>query len=177
VPPIASGYATDRVYRLHREELDTGVQWVLREQGVLLPVRKQYDSGDVNEWLQSYEDAGPTIELRFLGAGSGDGVDGLLTWRSVAWNRTIWLVDIRVRRRLRGRGLGSALVGTLKRIADSSGVRGISVETQITNFPAIQFYRAQGFEVTGFNDHLYANDDLTRQDVALYLFLELSGAQ
>ncbi|MBV9281740.1 MAG: GNAT family N-acetyltransferase, partial [Chloroflexi bacterium] len=49
---------------------------------------------------------------------------------------------------------------------------GIAVETQINNYPAVSFYRKHGFEISGFNDHLYSNDDLARQDVALFLFRE-----
>lgn len=176
VPPIASGYITDRLYRLERESLEAGVRWALREHRVPNPFEKQYDSGDINEWMQSYQDAGPPDELHFLGAGRGASVDALLTWRPVAWNQSVWLLDIRVRERKRGSGLGSALVRALREIGMQQGARGISVETQISNYPAIRFYRSHGFEITGFNDHLYTNDDLMQQDVALFLFLELSDA-
>jgi ribosomal protein S18 acetylase RimI-like enzyme len=51
-------------------------------------------------------------------------------------------------------------------------LRGIFVETQVQNYPAICFYRHHGFEIAGFNDHLYSTSDLEVGDVALFLFRE-----
>lgn len=170
--PIPSGYTTDRVYRLERSERDSASQWTLRETRPPVPLHKSYDTGDAHDWLRSYADAGPPNELHFLGAARGSEVLGLVTWRAVEWNQTLWLVDIRVRERERRSGIGSALVEALRRQADEERARGIFVETQITNFPAVRFYQSHGFQICGFNDHLYTNQDAETQDVALFLFLE-----
>jgi ribosomal protein S18 acetylase RimI-like enzyme len=114
-------------------------------------------------------------ELSFLGARRGGEIAGLLTWRAVGWNDTLWLVDVRVREAERRTGVGSALIRALDRIAREERVRGIFVETQIANYPAVRFYQAHGFTISGFNDHLYTNDDLELQDVALFLFLETAS--
>jgi ribosomal protein S18 acetylase RimI-like enzyme len=170
--PIDSGFQTDRVLRLHREERGGETLWRLREERLSAPYTKQYDSGDVDEWLRLYADAADIEKFSFALASLDGKPQGLLTWRGMGWNDTLWLVDIRVRPCARRRGVGAALVDFLKQVAAHQQVRGIAVETQINNYPALRFYRKQGFEIVGINDHLYANDDLQRQDVAIFLFWE-----
>lgn len=172
VPPIASGYVTDRVYRLRREETTGVLGWTLEEERLSHNLVKQYDSGRPNEWLATYSDAGTPEELRFVCAFRDGRAEGLLTWRALEWNGSLWLVDIRVREAGRRSGVGSALVRFLQAMARESNARGIFLETQITNFPAVRFYRKHGFDIAGFNDHLYSNHDIARQEVALFLFWE-----
>lgn len=170
--PIDSGFETDRVLRLHREGRTGNYLWNLREERLSIPYSKQYDSGKLDEWLRLYADSAGMDGFCFAVASLEGQAHGLLTWRRMAWNDTLWLVDIRIHPAARRCGAGSALVDFLKQVATEQKVRGIAVETQINNYPALSFYRRQGFEIVGFNDHLYANDDLQRQDVALFLFWE-----
>ena len=170
--PIPSGFETDRALRLERIPCPDGVTWRLFEEVLPTPFRKKYDDGDSREWLGSYEEEARLQDLRFLAGLEGGRIEGLLTWRQLEWNSSLWLIDIRVRQSARRSGIGTSLVHRLQETCVERGLRGIGVETQINNYPAIQFYRRNGFEVAGFNDHLYANDDLVRQDVALFLFWE-----
>ncbi|MGH2449002.1 MAG: GNAT family N-acetyltransferase [Chloroflexota bacterium] len=167
--PIPSGFRTDKVFRLSKRFSGRGLLWDLEEEVLGTPLHRQYDHGRPDEWLSSYADS-PQEELRFLVAEAGENFLGSLTWRNLAWNDTLLLVDIRVRENSRRGGVGSALLGRLLEEVRTLRVRGIMVETQIDNYAAICFYRRQGFEIAGFNDHLYSNDDLDRQSVALYLF-------
>jgi ribosomal protein S18 acetylase RimI-like enzyme len=172
VAPIPSEFATDRVYTLRRSGHDDDLSWTLHAEALKEPFRKRYDTGDPDEWLESYADTGPLAALSFDAATSDGTVLGLITYRLERWNNSIWLMDVRVRPAARRLGVGSALVRHLQDTARRKKVRGISVETQINNVPAIRFYRKHAFEIAGFNDHLYENDDLERQDVALFLFWE-----
>lgn len=170
--PIRSGYKTERVFRLERHSDHRGISWQLRAVRLPTPYRKLYDSGRLDEWLESYEETARPEELSFAVALVGGEVAGLVTWRTLKWNNTLWLVDIRTQERLRRSGIGSALLGYVKNMATQERVRGISVETQINNYPAVCFYQKHGFEVAGFNDHLYTNRDVETQDVAVFLFWE-----
>jgi GNAT superfamily N-acetyltransferase len=170
-PLFASGYSTDAAYRLVRSVLGTGIHWELRRE-TIPPVQKSYDSGNPSEWLNPYFEEMPATRVRFIGFRSHRDIVALVTYSEMRWNDTIWLMDIRVREGMRRSGHGSALMDALKGRAHSLRTRGIFVETQIANVPAIDFYQKHGFRVSGFNDHLYENDDLDRQDVALYLFWE-----
>lgn len=172
LPGIPSGYETDRVLRLHRSGGTERLVWTLRDHILDRPFVKQYDDGRLDEWLKTYADAGSPEELEFLAAYDEDRYVGLLTWRLMEWNTSVWLVDIRTRRENRRQGVGSWLVTWLKQETRRLGARGIAVETQTSNFPALSFYRSQAFEIVGFNDHLYRNDDTVTGEVATYLFWE-----
>lgn len=170
--PIASGYETDRIFRLQRQSAGGATIWRLSEERLAKPFRKEYDSGRVEEWLESYEGQVPRDDLRFLGAFVDGEIRGLATYSLLQWNETLWLIDIRTEKATRRRGIGSALLREVQRIAREQKVRGITVETQTNNYPAICFYRKHGFQIAGFNDHLYSNEDVENQDVALFLFWE-----
>ncbi len=167
---IPSGYRTRTVLRLETYGDQSQSSWKLCTEQLDHLFVKQYDDGDPEDWLEPYGETAPLETLRFVAAWSGEQFAGLLTWSELRWNKSVWLVDIRARETRRG--VGSALLGWLQAQARIIGVRGISVETQITNYPAVQFYLKHGFRVAGFHDHLYSNDDLADQDVALYLFWE-----
>ncbi|HCG03357.1 MAG TPA: hypothetical protein DEV93_22820 [Chloroflexi bacterium] len=170
---IPSGFETDSVHELHRSEDEDDLRWHLVSRKVET-FRKSYDDGDPREWLEPYYEQIDAGRVRFLAASRGLEPEGLLTYCQVDWNDTLWLLDIRVSESERRSGLGSGLLRELQTIARQKRVRGISVETQINNVPAIHLYRRCGFRVSGFNDHLYENDDAERQDVAVFLFWETS---
>jgi ribosomal protein S18 acetylase RimI-like enzyme len=175
LPRVASGYRTDRVFRLSRGADGAAVRWELRSAALDTPMVKIYDRGAPDDWLSSYLDEGTADSMAFLVAERAGRLEGLLACRRLDWNNTLWLLDIRVREAARRRGAGSALLAELKTYARSCNVRGVLVETQTTNYPAIRFYEKHDFAVCGFNDHLYANDDLQRQEVGVYLFWEADG--
>lgn len=172
LPPISSEFSANRVYVLRREESGHEVRWTLQEQEARNPISKAYDSGRVGDIISSYgEDVRPE-KLRFLAAFVGDEAAALAIWQLVAWNDTLWLMDIRTREAERRRRLGTGLLDRLKEVARDEKLRGIMVETQTNNYGAVRFYRKQAFQIAGFNDHLYTNEDVARNDVALYLFWE-----
>ena len=173
--PISSDFRTNRVYVLGRAGDEDRVTWTLEEQEARNPISKAYDGGKVGDIISSYgEDVRPE-NLHFLGAFVGGEVAALAIWQLVAWNDTLWLMDIRTRDADRRRGLASGLLDWLKGVARDEKLRGILVETQTNNYGAVRFYRKRGFQLAGFNDHLYTNEDVARSDVALYLFWECDG--
>lgn len=169
---IESSFTTNQVLRLRRKERRGEIEWTLSEERLSQPYSKRYDRGSVDDWLEAYAEARDFDRFRFVAAQVSDRVLGILTWEAVNWNDTLTLVDIRVRAEGRGRGIGTALVDALKSEARRQTVRGVGLETQINNEPAVRFYQAQGFVIAGFNDHLYSNRDLQTQDVALFMFWE-----
>jgi ribosomal protein S18 acetylase RimI-like enzyme len=172
LPRVPSGYDTDLVYRVRRDLGPQQIGWSLHEERLAQPFSKVYDQGDVDDWLNSYEESAGRGAMRFIGAFDGPDLIGLATWTHSAWNSSIWLADIRVKRERRRSGAGSALLSCVKTETTKARFRGIRVETQITNYPAIQFYRRHGFIPCGLDDHLYSNRDLAIQEVALFLFWE-----
>jgi len=90
------------------------------------------------------------------------------SWRSVArvWNL---LVDKQYRRQ----GIGTELMKKAKEFAREKDCRAMTVETQTTNWPALNFYLKMGFQICAVDDHFYTNHDLERKEVALFLYQEL----
>lgn len=170
LPPIPSGYRTDRRYVLARNDGDGEVVWRLSEESLAEEFVKEYDGGTLDEWMESYADTADPAHLHFLAAYDGEEALALLTWQYLRWNNTIWLVDIRTAEDSRRAGLGSSLLRSLQDTAQRERMRGITVETQTANYPAIRFYRKHGFFISGLNDHLYSDHDLADGDVALFLY-------
>lgn len=172
LPRIPSGYVTNRVFRVFREVTESSMNWRLHEEELVRPLEKQYDTGSVDDWLDSYEEAADPTAMRFTGAFAGSRVVGIMTWKRVSWNNTLWLADLRVKAEGRRSGTGSQLIAYLQREAVKVRARGVRLETQVTNYPAIRFYQKHGFVPSGLDDHLYSNRDIDMQDVALFLFWE-----
>ena len=171
---MPSEYVTDRVFRLEVRESDDEKMWRLQAEDLPVPLHKRYDDGKVDEWLLANADAGPARDLHFLAA-EPDGLPrALATWRATQWNETLWLVDIRTAPGWKRRGLGSALLRCLETRARELGLRGITVETQTTNYPAVSFYRKHGFVLAGLHESLYTNRDRESGEVALFLFCPVS---
>jgi ribosomal protein S18 acetylase RimI-like enzyme len=172
LPRIPSGYVTDRVFQLTREVGSGQFGWTLREERLARPLEKVYDDGDVDDWLGSYTETEGESSMRFTGAFDSESLLGLATWSHSRWNNTLWLADIRVRSDRRHAGTGSHLIRRIQSEASALNTRGIRLETQISNYPAIQFYRKHGFVPAGVDDHLYSNRDLEKQEIALFMFWE-----
>lgn len=91
----------------------------------------------------------------------------LLEISPVRWNGTLRILNIRVSRAHRRHGLGKLLMDHAKAVAVRDGHRAIVLETQSCNDPAISFYLAQGFALSGFDAYAYTNDDVARREVRL----------
>ena len=55
----------------------------------------------------------------------------------------------------RGVGIGRALLQAIEPIARAAGALRLWLETQNVNYPAIRFYRRQGFRLVGLDESLY----------------------
>ena len=64
-------------------------------------------------------------------------------------------------------GIGSKLIAYVKERAKVLGVRAITLETQTSNYPAVQFYLKHGFQLVGFNTISYSNEDVEKGEVRL----------
>lgn len=76
---------------------------------------------------------------------------------------TAWVKDLAVKDKYRRKGIGAALLLAGLEWSMEQGLRRTVVETQSKNYPAIQLVRKLGFELSGFNDQFYSN-----QDIALF---------
>lgn len=75
----------------------------------------------------------------------------------------VWIRNLAVAEQHRRQGIGSALLISAQEWAIQRRLRKIILETQSKNYPAIRMAIKLGFELSGYNDRYYAN-----QDIALF---------
>ena len=74
--------------------------------------------------------------------------------------QTTWVTDLVVSRRMRRKGIGSALVLAGMAWAIQRDCARVILEMQPKNYPAICLVKKLGFEFCGYNDLYYQNHDL-----------------
>lgn len=131
----------------------------------LPPYTKQYGAEEVK--LESYADH-PDGAVFF--AWLGDEVIGQIRLHRY-WNGYAYIDDLAVVPESRGEGIGRALMAHAIAWAKEKGLPGIMLETQDNNVPACRLYARCGFEIRGFDTHLYKALDPNTDEIALYWYL------
>ncbi len=87
------------------------------------------------------------------------------------WNAYAYIDDIAVNENYRGQGVGRALLERAIAWAKSKGFPGVMLETQDNNVAGCRLYERCGFELCGFDTHLYKAVDPGTDEIALYWYL------
>lgn len=135
-------------------------------------ITRQLDGGSLKAMEELY---GTVYPLRFIGSFDEGKLVGLATWKFEEWNSTTFLCDIRVKEAHRNQGIAGRLLEDLQWASMRLDARGILLETQNTNVPAVEFYQKRGFRLVGFNTSTYGEPNRCGVDVALFFFLSLGG--
>jgi streptothricin acetyltransferase len=98
---------------------------------------------------------------------------GLLMVVLPKWTDAGEITDLAVDARARRCGAGRALVDVAVEFARTRGLRALWVEPRSDNAAAIEFYRALGFRLSGFNDRMYSNADDAPGRTTLFMHLEV----
>ena len=86
------------------------------------------------------------------------------------WNAYAYVDDIAVDEKYRGQGMGRALILQAIQWAKEKGFPGIMLETQNNNVAACRLYQSCGFELRGFDTHLYKGLNPETDEIALYWY-------
>lgn len=87
------------------------------------------------------------------------------------WNGYAYIDDIAVEAKFRGQGVGRALIEHAIEWAKERNFPGLMLETQNNNVSACKLYASCGFELRGFDTHLYKGLDPATDEIALYWYL------
>ena len=87
------------------------------------------------------------------------------------WNGYAYIDDIVVDAKHRRQGVGRALIERGIAWAKAKGFPGMMLETQNNNVAACRFYASCGFELRGFDTHLYKGSNPATDEIALYWYL------
>ena len=87
------------------------------------------------------------------------------------WNGYAYIDSVVVDSKFRNQGVGRVLIKQAIEWAKAKGFPGLMLETQGNNVPACHFYERCGFELRGFDTHLYKASDPSTDEIALYWYL------
>ena len=87
------------------------------------------------------------------------------------WNEYACIDTIAVDSKYRNQGVGRALIKQAIEWAKKKSFPGLMLETQDNNSTACLFYESCGFELRGFDTHLYKALDPSADEIALYWYL------
>lgn len=87
------------------------------------------------------------------------------------WNKYALIDDLVVAPKYRGQGVGRQLIQQCITWAREKRFPGVTLETQDINVPACRLYKSCGFELCGFDTHLYRALHPGTDEIVLYWYL------
>ncbi|GAU79139.1 N-acetyltransferase [Fusibacter sp. 3D3] len=94
---------------------------------------------------------------------------GIIICNEIKWNNSLWIENIRVSSAHRGMGIGKALMDHVIHLATLKNFRLIGLETQNTNYPAIEFYKKHNFVIDGVDFSHYPSISGRSGDIAVFM--------
>jgi ribosomal protein S18 acetylase RimI-like enzyme len=160
-----NGFKTNRTYIVEKREYNDEV---------IISIKiKDVDNLYIKEWSSNEEShtffQNVLREGLSFGAYINEHLVGILIVSEIKWNNSLWIENILISQEYRGKGIGEALLSKLMILASEKNIRIIGLETQNTNYPAIQFYKKHGFEIDGVDFSLYPSKTQEKPDVAIIM--------
>nr|WP_262908347.1 GNAT family N-acetyltransferase [Chryseobacterium sp. X308] len=158
-----NGYTTDIRYVVSSIEFGGSFEFIIKEKS--LPYTKIWETTS-----EDLEEMNTIIEQgNSFGAFVNEELAGWIICEHRTWNNSFYIESILVDEKYRRQGIGIMLIKNAIKEARRLNCRVIELETQNTNYPAIQFYRRMGFNITGLNTRLYENTE----EIALFMTLDI----
>lgn len=156
-------YVSDHVWQMEVQQetgqkpSDLRVEIIFRQLRLPRSVRVEYPRSSrelMNNWKER--------SCLLVAALQGEVVGYASVMLTIAPN-TGWMTDLVVMRRLRRQGIGSTLVLAGQEWARQKRCLRMVMEMQPKNYPAICLAQKLGYDLCGYNDHYFPN-----QDIALF---------
>lgn len=158
-------YITDRYYHVNATEMGMNLKLCWFPE----PVEKRFADELFSSWLE---------EPVALGAFHGDALAGVIEGSIETWHQVFRISNLLVIEPCRGSGIGGSLMERMIAYARTiPDCRGVILETQSCNYPAIAFYRKHGFLLDRIDLREYSNKDIQRCEVRLDFFLPFGSAE
>lgn len=146
-----NGYKTDIIYVVSAIEMGSSFEFGLREKKQ--PYIKVWETGlDGMARLNTIIEQGHSF-----GAFHQGELIGWVICDFRTWNNSLFIEHILISESYRGQNIGKLLIKAVNRKARELSCRMVELETQNTNYPAIQFCLKCGFIFTGINTKRYAD--------------------
>lgn len=158
-----NGYSTDKIFSVSLIEYAGCFEFNLKEKSQHYTKNWETNADDLVA-LNKIIEKGSSV-----GAYINDELIGWMICEHRIWNNSFYIENIAVDQRFRRQGAGTTLIKAAIREARILNCRIIELETQNTNYPAIEFYKKTGFSITGLNTKLYENSSET----ALFMSMDV----
>ncbi|BAP32924.1 streptothricin acetyltransferase [Chryseobacterium sp. StRB126] len=158
-----NGYSTDIIYSISSIEFNDSFEFSMREKRLSYTKVWETCSDDIDELNTIIE------KDSSFGVFADGELQGWIIGEHRIWNNSFYIENLLVNEKYRRKGLGIMLIKNTIKEARKLNCRVIELETQNTNYPAIQFYRRMGFNITGVNTRLYDNSE----EIALFMTLDI----
>ncbi len=170
-------FETDRIYTLHvngklaqnddtMQTLDRpALAFELWETPVDPPIYKSFR--EYEHKLEEVETRLNSVEGGYVALAGGQ-IAGAVLLNVEQWRSIVRIEDIIVGRQFRRYGIGSLLLNCASDWARNRSCWAIVLEAQNVNYPAIQFYLRNGFEVWSINQHFYPPGSV-EHEVAIFM--------
>jgi ribosomal protein S18 acetylase RimI-like enzyme len=145
-------------YDVSLNETDKGWQFNLEKKKHQTP----YVKDQVENVFDEYKDDAEVYAAYLDGREAG-----VLVISHIEWNQTCRIWDLYMYPEFKRKGIGSQLVQQAINAAQQVNTRMIVLETQTSNYPAIEFYKKVGFKLIGVDTASYSNNDIDKKDVRL----------
>ncbi|WP_339214740.1 GNAT family N-acetyltransferase [Solibacillus sp. FSL W8-0372] len=155
---VSYHYTSEKYYKVQMGAQSNGWNISLTEEVFEIPFEKNLEE----EIFDSHKEGSEVYVSEHNGEETG-----IIVIQHMEWNNTLLIHDLYIDKRFKRKGIGSALVAIAQKRAREMGVRMIVLETQTSNYPAIQFYLKEGFQMIGFNLNSYSNEDVKNNEVRL----------
>ena len=166
LPGVITGYTTTETYQISKVETEAETAVSLQLVPLKTPNIVTYDHLNKAELarLNDIVATGPSF-----GAFAKAALVGCVIASLEAWNNSLRVWEFHVVERLRRQGVGRRMMDGLMQTAVAQNARIIVCETQSTNVPAIRAYRKLGFELDAIDLSFYSNEDVSREDIAVFM--------
>ncbi len=162
-------YTTSFYYDIElKGKTDGSFCFCLTKKAFETPVEKQFEGSLFSEWL---------IEPVAYGAFDGDTLLGVMCISVEDWSSRLRVAEIWVDESFRYQGVGKKLMVKAIDYARSKNLRGLVLETQSCNEPAIRFYQSCGLRFIGLDTTHYSNDDILKREVRLEMGLDMPNLE
>jgi ribosomal protein S18 acetylase RimI-like enzyme len=160
---IDTSFATAQIYRVEQSALS----FCLIEEVADPPLNKSY--GSVLADADRLRRMGHVVVADLAGE-----LIGVVAADLSGWNGRVQIDHLRVSPKARGQGVGRALLSSAITFARNIGAWCVWLETQNTNYAAVQFYQRCGFRLCGLDRRLYDPRTQLIEETALFFALDLT---
>ena len=154
ITEIEHNYSSNHVWQMDIKQNGKGIQVNFRQIQLPRSVQVQYPRDHqtlVDDWTQRDGLLVAELDSQLI---------GYISLKKNEQLKITWATDLAIKRKFRRQGIGTALVISAQEWATKNSSRRLILEMQPKNYPAIQMAKKLGFELCGYNDHYYANNDI-----------------